>query len=114
MAGTEKRNVLRLRAEALHRRTKVLSDQFKSQDIQEHLRLAALRIEEELDWLEENAEKLQTVRLPLFLPEITMGVTRLADLYRVAGPHARLPPYLDGRLDGHRDGLKVRRVRARV
>ena len=99
MAGAEKRGVLKARAEALRRRTMDLVDLFTSPDVREHLELVALRIEEELEALAERGEALDSRRVSDFLPETTLCVMQLADLLRLAGPHARLPPNLKGRPD---------------
>jgi hypothetical protein len=101
MAGSEKRSVLMARGQALRRRAMELVDRFTSPAVREHLELVALRIEEELDWLDEQAEPALP-KVPQFLPETTLSVMLLADLLRAHGPDAPLPFGLKGRLDGRR------------
>lgn len=103
MGLSEKRRVFRARAEALRRRAMDLIDEFRSPTVRDHLELVILRIEEELAWLEEEPAALATMRVSQFLPEAALCVMRLADLRRVAGPDARLPPDFNGRLDDRRD-----------
>jgi hypothetical protein len=102
MSRVEKLGVLRARAVALRQRAVLLVGQFTIPSTRSHVEEVILRLEEELDWLEDATETEPMPRLAHFLPETTERLEALTELLRTQGPHALAPADTVGVLDERR------------
>jgi hypothetical protein len=102
MSRLEKLGVLRARAMALRQRAILLAGQFTAPSTRNHVEAVILRLQEELEWLDDATEAVPLPRLADFLPGTTARLEALTQLRRIHGPHALPPADMVGGLDERR------------